>query len=368
MTRPLAFVDFFAGCGGLSYHFCRSNDFHHLLSSDLWSSAQVNYERNHSLAEFELLDFSKASDVDYVVNRLSGKANLVMGGPPCTGFSTLGKREVGCPTSMLVDSFIEACTKISPELILMENVKTIRSKKHPAGGAVLDHVYNKLSGSRFIWRDLILKATDFGLGQTRTRYFLIAAKKSATASSLLDLILEKVEAQKSSEASTLFDLIGDLPQIKAGGGADVIHQSGGTIYNHRAMNHSAKLVERFSHVPPGGGLSDVPYELLTNHLKKMVSNQYGSGGHQKNIYGRMEWSKPSGTIVAGMDKITVGRFLHPESDRLLTPRECARIQGFPDDFIFSGSLVTQYYLIGNAVPPIFSKVWMQAIKEAWRSQ
>ena len=84
----------------------------------------------------------------------------------------------------------------------------------------------------------------------------------------------------------------------------------------------------------------------------------------KNIYGRMSWDLPSGTVVAGIDKITCGRFVHPEADRLLTPRECARIQSFPDDIRFAGSLVNQYYMIGNAVPPRFSATLAGAVADA----
>jgi DNA (cytosine-5)-methyltransferase 1 len=98
-------------------------------------------------------------------------------------------------------------------------------------------------------------------------------------------------------------------------------------------------------------LLDVPRRLLTDHLRRLVDGAYGSGGHVKNIYGRLEWGKPSGTVVAGIDKITCGRFVHPVENRLLTPRECARLQSFPDEFAFMPSLVASYYLIGNAVPP-----------------
>ena len=134
------------------------------------------------------------------------------------------------------------------------------------------------------------------------------------------------------------------------------------------MNHSAKLKERFSYVPKGGGLLDVPSHLLTPHLQKMVSGHYGSGGHVKNIYGRLSWDKPCGTIVAGMDKITCGRYLHPDANRLLTPRECARIQSFPDEFKLIGGQVARYYAIGNAVPPQLAQVLGMAIVKTLKNK
>jgi len=363
------YIDLFSGCGGLSYGFSKSKDFHCLLASDFWDKAGENYELNHKNEPFELRDFSTQKDIDSIVSRFKNKCDVILGGPPCQGFSTLGKRKLVCEKSILVDSFLETAIRIKPKLILMENVKAITSKKHPAGGLVTDKINKLLFDAGYSYKTIILSATDFGLGQTRKRFFLFAVKKKNTAN--LNNLIEGINKKKKRKFSNLEQLIGDLPVIEAGQGEQLTEYNGKKIYNHKAMNHSDKLVNRFRHVPAGGGLLDVPKELLTNHLKKMVSGGYGTGGHAKNIYGRMSWDKPSGTIVAGMDKITIGRFVHPESDRLLTPRECARIQSFPDSFKFQGSLVTQYYLIGNAVPPVFSKVFSGTISKllggsAWK--
>jgi len=358
---PYTYIDLFSGCGGLSYGFSKSKSFQCLLASDVWDKAGEHYELNHKNEPFELRDFSKQEDIDSVVSRFKNKCDVVLGGPPCQGFSTLGKRKLVCEKSILVDSFLEVATRIKPRLILMENVKTITSKKHPAGGLVTDKIDELLARSGYAYKTIILSATDFGLGQTRKRFFLFAVKKKNKA--ILDELIEGIEKKKKKKFSTLKELIGGLPIIEAGQGEQVTSYNGKNIYNHQAMNHSEKLVERFSYVSKGGGLLDVPVELLTNHLRKMVSGGYGTGGHAKNIYGRMSWDKPSGTIVAGMDKITIGRFVHPDCNRLLTPRECARIQSFPDSFRFQGSFVTQYYLIGNAVPPVFSKVFSSTISK-----
>ena len=355
------YVDLFSGCGGLSYGFSKSKNFKCLLASDFWDKAGEHYELNHKQDPFELRDFSKQEDIDSVVGRFKNKCDVVMGGPPCQGFSTLGKRNLNCEKSILVDYFLEIATKINPKIILMENVKAIASKKHPAGGLVTDKIDEILVDSGYVYKKIILSAMDFGLGQTRKRFFLFAVKNDNKA--ILDELIDGIDKKKKKKVSTLKDLIGDLPVIEAGQGEQLIEHNGNKIYNHQAMNHSEKLVERFRYVSKGGGLLDVPLELLTNHLRKMVSGEYGTGGHAKNIYGRMSWDKPSGTIVAGMDKITIGRFLHPDCNRLLTPRECARIQSFPDNFRFQGSFVTQYYLIGNAVPPVFSKVFSSTISK-----
>lgn len=163
------------------------------------------------------------------------------------------------------------------------------------------------------------------------------------------MLEEEIFKKENKKVRTLWDAIGDLPN-------HCLYKNGSTYFeNHIPLNHSKNLIRRFSFIPPGGGLLDVPIRLLPKHLKRMRSQKYGSGGHVKNIYGRLQWDRPCGTIVAGIDKITCGRFVHPKYNRLLTPRECARLQSFPDDFVFKGSHVTQYYLIGNAVPPKFSE-------------
>ena len=217
-----------------------------------------------------------------------------------------------------------------------------------------------------------VNALNYGLSQSRVRWIVIGVRNDRGGLPSAMRVLRDIQDAGRSEAGTVYGAIGDLPLIDAGGGADQLvygrGKSARTIFNHRAMSHSSKLLRRFAHGPPGGGLLDVPRRLLTPHLRKMLDGHYGNGGHIKNIYGRLEWDKPAGTVVAGIDKITCGRFLHPKSDRLLTPRECARLQSFPDNFRFHGSMVQCYYLIGNAVPPEFSRVFAAAIRRALRKR
>lgn len=360
--NKITYVDFFSGCGGLSLEFYKNPLFKGILATDIWKEAKSNYDNNHNGIPFELADFSDNNQIDDIVNRLKGQCDIVLGGPPCQGFSTLGKREVDCKKSILVDAFFDAAIKINPKFILMENVKAIRSKKHPEGGLFIEKIDSKLKDAGYIYETIVLNALDFGLGQTRQRFFLFATKPEYSRQ--LEIFMASIDTQKKNGHSSLKDLIGDLPAVYAG--EDSSKDDFPYIHNHKAMNHSDKLVDRFKHIPKNGGLLDVPIELLTNHLRKMVEGKYGTGGHAKNIYGRMDWDKPSGTILAGMDKITIGRFVHPDFNRLLTPRECARIQSFPDNFIFTGGMVTQYHLIGNAVPPIFSRVFSKAYLEAFK--
>ncbi len=376
-TQKITFADIFSGCGGLTNGFYQNSHFKGLLAVDWWPIARKVFLENHPRMPFELHDLYDPNEVDGVIQKLKGKCDILLGGPPCQGFSTLGSRRekdrarehARCS---LVETFLHICLGVEPKIIVMENVRGITSKKHSTGRTfpqVINEILNNGNGdAAYDVCALQINTLEYGLAQTRIRWFLFAVRKDRDLNGrTLNGILERIERQKTNMKRTLRDVIGDLPHVESGEGDDVINISVDgvqkIIYNHRAMKHSSKLVRKLSYVSVGGGLPDVPRDLLTDHLRKMVDGFYGEGGHVKNIYGRLDWEKPCGTIVAGIDKITCGRFVHPSSNRLLTPRECARIQSFPDSFRFLGSLVNQYYLIGNAVPPEISRVIANAIFE-----
>lgn len=367
MTSKIRVADLFSGCGGLSNGFWRSPEYKHVLASDIWEQAKKTYELNYKSSKFLIADLKNDADKNELVSKLLGKVDLIMGGPPCKGFSTLNNSRKISEFNSLVDRFFDIIDEVSPKIFLMENVRGFKSKKHISGKTYSEHVKDRIDlfDNKYLYLDFVLDTYDFGIGQKRKRYFLVGFSESSFHSSVLDKFEKSLVSKKSEFKLNLRDCIGDLPDVPVRMGSDKMSlPDGSTVYNHKSMNHSTKLEERFKHVPVGGGLMDVPVHLLTNHLKKVVEGGYGSGGFKKNIYGRMKWDEPSGTILAGMDKITVGRFLHPENNRLLTPRECARIQSFSDDFVFTGGMVSQYYQIGNAVPPKLSQVFAESIAEA----
>lgn len=355
-------ADLFSGCGGFSAGLEATKAFKIDYAVDFWKPAGDIFRLNHKNVQFEALDLSETENVVKVVNTLAGNFDVLVGGPPCQGFSTLGKRRDNDRRSTLVDTFCDIAVKSQPAVVVMENVRGIASKKHPSGRTYLEAYNEQMSSpkdSKFVGYHTSHKellATEFGLAQTRRRMFSISIRKDIPRSqTILDLIWSHIEASKTTRRFTLRDALAGL-ETHAPVFGRVSEVESRTANAHLAMNHSMKLKERFSHVPPGGGLLDVPSELLTPHLRKMVAGHYGSGGHVKNIYGRLKWDEPCGTIVAGMDKITCGRYLHPEADRLLTPRECARIQSFSDDFELVGGQVSRYYAVGNAVPPRLAQV------------
>ncbi|MCG2594589.1 DNA cytosine methyltransferase [Ramlibacter sp. XY19] len=366
--RKFKFADLFCGCGGFSQGFASTTNFEGVLAADSWAAAIDVYSQNIPSVEAVVMDLAAAECQAHVAERLRGNVDVLLGGPPCQGFSTLGVRRPGDKRSSLVDIFMELARQVRPKVLFMENVRGIVSMRHRSGElypAAIYRMLNPTTKTEWHCAEVFVDMLNFGIPQTRTRYLFIAVRADlAGAEDVLRLITEGLQSERR-QRSTLRQAIGDLPPISAGEGSDEIIVNGGrAVYNHKAMAHKKPLLNRLKYVPPGGGLPDVPRRLLTPHLRKMVDGGYGSGGHVKNIYGRMVWDQPSGTVVAGIDKITCGRFIHPEADRLLTPRECARIQSFPDSFRFKGSAVSQYYMIGNAVPPRFSSALGQITASA----
>ncbi|MGL4107029.1 DNA cytosine methyltransferase [Clostridium sp. LP20] len=365
------FADLFCGGGGMSLGFIEAG-FKEVVAADYWEMAKVNYTSYHKFSETEFmqLNLSEESDRKKIIQKLkTEKIDLLAGGPPCQGFSTLGKRQDEDLRNMLVDAYLEIAIEVRPNFVVMENVTAMQSMKHSSGKKYPEFAKDLLRENGYFAETTILSGDQVGLAQTRKRMFLIAAKKSILKENV-DFAneLEKILKYhtKGNTFKTVKDVIFDLPRFESGQGEDELEIDGKVIYNHNVFKYRTDNLNRISTVPYGGGLQDIPDNLLSNHLKKMKSGGYGSGGFVKNLYGRLEWEKPSGTIVAGIKKITCGRFFHPECDRLLTVREAARLQSFPDDYFFKGSMIDQYTVVGNAVPPKFSELLGKVIKDLYK--
>lgn len=354
------FADLFCGCGGMSLGLVNAG-FEDTIAADFWDVAMKNYLSYHKLSKTKFLQtnmFLEDERQELVQALQNANIDLLAGGPPCQGFSTLGKREEKDARNTLVEAYLQVALTIKPKMLIMENVPAIQSMRHASGKRYPEHAKQVLSENGYYAETVFVSGDQVGLAQTRKRLFLIALNKEYLQeindfSNVLSEALNRLQPAKS--CTTLRNVIGDLPSLQSGEGSDEMVVSGHTIYNHHVFAYEKNTLARIQTVPEKGGLQDIPDELLSNHLKKMKSGGYGSGGFVKNLYGRLDWDAPSGTVVAGIKKITCGRFFHPVDHRLLTVREAARLQSFPDDYKFLGSLIDQYTVVGNAVPPKFSE-------------
>lgn len=364
------FADIFCGGGGMSLGLINAG-FIGALATDFWDVAKLNYTSYYKFknTQFLQLDLYQEDDKKRLVEELlSRKIDLLAGGPPCQGFSTLGKRGDKDTRNQLVETYLRLAITVKPKMIIMENVPAIQSMKHKSGIKYPDYAKRFLDENGYYAETIFLDGSQAGLAQTRKRLFLIGINKDYVKhminfSEILNATISKLAP--SNNYATIREVIYDLPRLEDNEGEDVMIVDDKTIYNHKVFKYQKETLARIKAVPYGGGLQDIPDSLLSNHLVKMKSGGYGSGGFVKNLYGRLEWDKPSGTIVAGIKKITSGRFFHPENDRLLTVREAARLQSFPDDYRVYGSMVGQYTIIGNAVPPKFSELIGKVIIEIY---
>lgn len=355
------FADLFCGGGGMSLGLIKAG-LEDVVAVDFWEAAKLNYTSYEPLSHsvFMQKNMFNQEERDEVVSKLlEKKIDVLAGGPPCQGFSTLGKREEEDCRNKLVDAYLEVALKVRPKIIIMENVPAIQSMKHESGLKYPEYAKKLLREHGYYATTVFMEGEKVGLAQSRKRLFLLAINKDYVSEienyeCLVTTMIDTIE--NGYEARTVRDVIGDLPRYESGEGKDIAEIDGQLLYNHTVFKYREDNLARIKCVPYNGGLQDIPDELLSNHLKKMKSGGYGSGGFVKNLYGRLDWDKPSGTIVAGIKKITCGRYFHPECNRLLTVREAARLQSFPDDYLVKGGMIEQYTIIGNAVPPRFSEV------------
>ncbi len=274
-----------------------------------------------------------------------GECFLLAGGPPCQGFSVQRRGERKDPRNELVLEYVRFVEEIRPQFFLMENVGGLLSKH---GKPFLNELFRRALNQGYLIQVAMLDAADYGVPQSRKRAFLIGERTEETASSFSFPTPTHTESKL-----TVRDAIGDLPSPPTDGSC---HPN---FYNHyREAKLSPLNLERIRHVPPGGGR-----EYLPDHLQLDCHRNNPTHRHM-DVYGRLHWDKPAGTLTARFDSFTRGKFAHPEEHRSLTIREGARLQTFPDDFKFEGNREETARQVGNAVPPLLARHLGEALLRA----
>lgn len=340
-------IDAFCGAGGLSLGLIKAG-FDVCLAYDIDEKAIETYRKNiggHAL----LADARRMNVLETLMERGISPEDIILfaGGPPCQGFSVQRRGEDTDPRNDLVKTFFEQAFLVRPNFILMENVPAIAGAR---GKEVLEHV-KRTCGSDYWVHVAGLDAADFGAPQLRKRVFVVAERLDNE----LPLYVFPEPIFGPTSYKTVRDAIGDLPSPPADGSEHPL------IPNHRCDVLSETNRKRFEHVPPFGGRDDIPKNLrLPCH--KVTTKKAG----HRYVYGRLGWNKPSGVITARFDSLTRGRFGHPAETRTISLREGARLQTFPDDFIFVGNKVHVARQIGNAVPPVLAEALGKGIMNAWK--
>ena len=265
-----------------------------------------------------------------------GELDLISGGPPCQGFSKQkrGAHLFDDERNLLMKDFIRIVEGIRPKTFMLENVAIFGQKR---GEPYLKELENTLDS--YDLYPHFYNAADYGIAQTRQRFVLVGVRQD------LNLSFSVPAPTYENNWVTIRQAFKGLPQPPEDGSP---HPK---IPNHYKSKITQENEHRFSFVPQGGGWQDIPWEF---RLKCHQVDDAKQGGWP-DVYGRLSWNGQCPTITGGFDSFSRGRYGHPKYNRAITPREAARLQGFPDDFAFQGNRGEVRLQIGNAVPPPLSK-------------
>ena len=330
MRADVVLADFFSGCGGTSRGFADAG-IAPALAVDWDPDAAATFRLNFpttAVVERDIHDL-EVDEVRAALPQSGEQIRLFAGCAPCQPFA--GHRHA--PTnrdgrSFLLLEFLRFVESMNPELIFVENVPGMQ--RLTASQGPLAEFVAEISKTHHVVCDTVSSA-DYGVPQTRRRFVLLASRLGP-----VDMPNPTHGPDAERPHTTVRDWIGDLPPIAAG-------QEDPDVSDHRAMRLSSLNLSRIRATPEGGDRRDWPKHLWPDcHLG-------GFGGHT-DVYGRLSWDQPAPTLTTKCISYSNGRFGHPDQDRALSVREAARLQTFPTDFRFFGSLASQARQIGNAVP------------------
>ena len=358
-------IDLFCGAGGFSEGF-RQAKFHMLAGNDFDEYAGETFSATHEEAEFlpgPIEDIS-AQDFLKATSLKKGELDCLIGGPPCQAFSVYNHRNgLHDERSKLFHEYLRIVEGLNPKWVIMENVTGITSIGQ---GKAVRAIVARLEELAYTVECQILRAEEYGAPQERRRIFFVGNRLRMPI-----VWPEPTHGEGLLPFVTVGDAISDLPVLKNGEDPGpkkyrtkaksdyqtMLRGKETTVYNHAAPRLAPINLKRMKYIPPGGSWRDVPVELLPAGMKRARRCD-----HTKR-YGRLSPNGLSSTILTKCD-LHWGAYIHPEQDRVLTVREAARLQSFPDWYRFSGPRTEQYIQVGNAVPPVLGKCLAQAVLAA----
>lgn len=340
MIKKYKVLDMFCGAGGLSKGFIDAG-YDVTIGVDFDEAALKTFEKNHGNAKALNLNLFKDEDMKILIDKsLENNIDIIIGGPPCQGFSLAGKRKEHDDRNKLYERMVELASIIKPKVILLENVPGLATLYNGNAKKRILEDFRKLGYT--MTEPQVLYAPDYGIPQIRKRLFFVGLLNSKEEFKYPSPILSE-ENYISCE-----DAISDLPSLEDNLGEYISNYTtnpktnyqikmrgkNNILYNHVGTKHTEKVVSLLKMIPEGENYKVLPKELVGNN----TFNEYLTRYHSK---------KPSKTIDTGHRV-----HFHYKYNRVPTVRENARLQSFPDDFIFLGNKTQQYRQVGNAVPPL----------------
>lgn len=350
-------IDLFAGVGGLSYGFSKMSEFNIIAANEIEKDISIAYTLNHPDVTMLNNDINNLTE-DILFDATKGqKIDVVVGGPPCQSYSTLGKRQMDERANLFMQ-YKRILKILKPKAFVFENVVGILSMNH---GRLFEQIKAEFEEIGYNLKYDILDAVNYGVPQHRERVILVGFKGKNPF-----VYPEKTHGVGKKPYVTLKEAIGDLPEIKSG------QQS--TKYLKEADNDFLKFVrtgdqELSEHVAPKNGehLVRIMEALKDGQSKDDLPEDIRPKSGYGNTYAKLWWDKPSTTITRNFACPSSSRCIHPRDSRAMSIREGARLQSFPDNYKFYGSDGMKRLEIGNAVPPLLSvaiaKQMAEALKE-----
>lgn len=338
-------LDLFCGAGGFSYGMDKNPDFETLLALDNDQYAGETFKKNMPYADVIIGDITDDNTKTEIVEKAKKlNINMIIGGPPCQGYSMKGKKlGLKDPRNFLFREYLNFVEKLRPDVFVIENVKGLLLASN---GWFRDEIVKTIGELGYTVEYGVLNASDYGVPQARERAIFICSRHNKVT--LPEKTVDRIV--------TVRDAIGDLSYLESGQGEyeqdyslpissdyqKLMREGSEKLYNHKASNHKQVAIDKLKMIPPEKGKEFLPEELIGNQKFKTT-------------WGRLKWDEVSPTIDTRFDASSNGTNNHPYLHRAITPREAARIQSFDDKFIFYGSKVHIRKQIGNAVPPLLAK-------------
>jgi len=334
-------LDLFCGVGGLSWGFEKVG-FKVVGGIDIWERALKVFEKVHTNAKVLLADLSKLSDKEIL--KEFKEVDVVIGGPPCQAFSTVGKRALEDSRAWLVKEFVRVVKVLRPEVFVFENVKGFTSF---ARGFLVREVLEELDRLGYNLDFEILNSVNFSVPQVRERFIIIGGLSKY-------ILLPRGNYTRRGKVWTFGEATSDLPPLESGQKADKYcfppkndlqffyrKNCKEKLELHEVPSYSEKLLKMMEYIPEGKSAHEVIEE---------IPKEFRPTSGYKNTYKRIRWSEPAPTITRNFSVPSSSNCIHPFQNRALTPREAARLQMFPDDYPFDGTKQDIRIMIGNAVP------------------
>lgn len=353
-------IDLFCGCGGLSEGF-RLAGYTIIGGIDFNAPAIETYNKNFPEAKGLCVDLLNI-DKDRILEEFDNlqDVDVIIGGPPCQGFSAANRYRIEGqdPRNQLFFEFVKFVDLVNPKVVVMENVRGIVTSNN---GYTKKRIYEIFESRGYTVNHQILHASDYGVPQKRMRNFFVMTKNGVK--------FDFCELKKVSGEVTVEDAIAELYNYEHNNTDDpfvltgeanseyrrYLRSDSNEIINHEVRYPAEKVQDRISFVPQGGNWKNVPEELWPSDRKNRHSSAYK----------RLDVTQPSCTIDTGNNH---SNYFHPLYNRIPTVREAARLQSFPDDFVFLGNRSEQYRQVGNAVPPLLAKAIAEQLKEVLENE